>query len=75
MHKFELNEYFLERCVEDSRNMLCLWNWNYFSSIVTLDLWNVVTLKDIYVFFMTEKEMDLDDDLIWDTMKLLLKNE
>ena len=32
-------------------------------------------MKDAYVFFMAEDGMDLDDDLIWDAIRLLSPTE
>ena len=55
--------------------MFCLWHYDRLKNTVDLNLWNVVSMKDVYVFFMAEDGMDLDEDLIWDAIRLLSQNE
>ena len=55
--------------------MLCWSSTCSKSGIITLDIWNVVSMKDLYVFIMAEDGMDLDEDLIWDAIRLLSQSE
>ena len=75
MYQFQINSSDDHKIVEYNPNMLCLWHLTSEISIIDMDLWNVVNMKDVYVFFMAEDGMDLDEDLIWDAIRLLSYNE
>ena len=73
--KLQLEENIYYRIVDHGTDVLCLSNTCSKSGIITLDIWNVVSTKDVYVFFMAEDGMDLDDDLILDAIRLLSPTE